>query len=1188
MAITLDIYTVGGLPYISQALKGIVLIIGDSTYHTILRVTILWGLTLATIIALSRKNIFPMSYLAFSFFLFHGFYSAKVDVNVIDTKLGQNYVVTDVPFGVALTSSMFSAVGHTLSNLIDTAFHTGTVIVYGGSNSYVSDLDYERMGYLGAIDYFAKTKQISVDELVETARRWDAYNQQCFIPYVATLDETQISNLLKEKDLFNSGKLKVPIKLLMSYDGTNWYCDEFYENMLKPKIESFVSTVSSDPTLIGFNGVTELSSHFLTAVNALTNASYSVQSLIAQSATLNALKKAVVAYSSESDEFNREVLASHLIGESEGKFKFVGKTFGEFARKVVPLFAIVLQFLIIVSSATIAFMILLPAETTKVFWNYVRLSAWVHFWYPALATFDAIMKVGAIYSIHSTLSLAGVNGLTINSIGKVLSDADMISAIGGYLALIGVPGLAWMLLKGSDYVAASIGQMVGSRLGQNISVEEGIKASTAEKVGYDLTGTVGEGFTVRSALFANPTSLAHGYGSYMAGLDTGVLQGSFYKGITDATMGAGAGTATYNAHGGSIDGLMRTGALTQGVRAFQTSGGIITQRVGLDGSVATQTFNKTFEGNLFSGQLSNAYRQVLSEKKSEAYQELQTLTSENAYSEQAGKKEFIGFENSVLNAFRDGKEYVESLGTSTQETLREMQQIRDGLQKSLGVSEDEATRITDILTAKLEGDLNFRNAFKKFSEGKMSLSNFLNLIKPVIGDQINVTKDKVAALQKTAGAMAEFSQSRGYEKAISALREITQNDSIANQIVSQYAGKEGVSVDLTRARSYIEKVASAYHKIHNYEKQEQMLSEKGGSFSVELSQAFINWYAKKEKMPVERAHEFLNNLAVNQPLELEAQFSEFAKQYADKYKIDPALVNKVTEAFKTEKIPTPQEFFKQERTEIENLRQKAGVDNKTSIELRNSYYDTEKEFTKTFETNQKTIHKGAESINTGNLRNFKDLKEAVTVHAPDGAQLINRDRASLLWDELKKEKAILYGGAGTLGASIATNLLEDKNVKDAFKEAVKFIKNHPVAGTLASAALAEGAIIVYENQKYVNDELQKIATAEKEGKVKTISSLDDLGNGEVGIIQKGNYTFEVIKEPHRWGTSADELVASAYQGADIHTYTIIAQGSEGKPMVFVMGREDADRLINEGITPGWLKIGSFEVGEGELPGYEKN
>jgi len=45
------------------------------------------------------------------------------------------------------------------------------------------------------------------------------------------------------------------------------------------------------------------------------------------------------------------------------------------------------------------------------------------------------------------LSLAGVNGLTINSIGKVLSDADMISAIGGYLALIGVPGLAWMLLK---------------------------------------------------------------------------------------------------------------------------------------------------------------------------------------------------------------------------------------------------------------------------------------------------------------------------------------------------------------------------------------------------------------------------------------------------------------------------------------------------------------------------------------------------------------------------------------------------------------------------------------------------------------------------------------------------------------------------------------------------------------------
>jgi len=87
---TLDVYTVGGLPWISQALKGIVLILGDSAYHTALKVTLLWAMVIGTIMAIRKTSIYPLSHLIISFFLFHGFYTAKIDVNVIDTKLGQN------------------------------------------------------------------------------------------------------------------------------------------------------------------------------------------------------------------------------------------------------------------------------------------------------------------------------------------------------------------------------------------------------------------------------------------------------------------------------------------------------------------------------------------------------------------------------------------------------------------------------------------------------------------------------------------------------------------------------------------------------------------------------------------------------------------------------------------------------------------------------------------------------------------------------------------------------------------------------------------------------------------------------------------------------------------------------------------------------------------------------------------
>jgi len=1172
---TLDVYTVGGLPWITQALKGIVLIIGDSAYHTALRVTLLWAIVIGTITAIRRAHIFPLSHLIVSFFLFHGFYSAKVDVNVIDTKLGQNYVVTDVPFGVGVVTSMFSMLGHTLSNLIDTAFHTGTVIVYGVNNSYVSDIDYEKTGYLGTIDYFTRVKSIAFGD-PETYQRVEAYVKQCFIPYVSTLSESELNTILKEKDLYGSGRLEVPINLIMKYDGQSWYCKDFYQNMLVPKVNDFLSNAISTPSLIGFASSGELQK-YKTVINALTNASYSVTSAVSQPAVINAIKTALIAYSSDSDEFNRQVLSSYLVGEAEGKFQLMAKSIGDLAKDLIPSLAIAMQFLIIVASSTIALLFLLP-QALNAFWRYVKLSAWVYFWSPALATLDALTKVGIIYKMHSILLLTNTNGLTIASVGKALSEADNIAAIGGYLAL-SVPGIAWLLLQGSEYVVASLAQGIMGRATQGVTTEEMVKASTAEKVGYEATGTIGEGFRVRSALFANPTSMAHAFGSAVAGASSAVLQGSYLGGITDTAMGAGAGMATYKAHGGSISAMMETGALTKGVRAYSTDTGILYQKPNIDGIPASQNLEAKYGGNLFSAQLTDSYRKALSERLSETYQQLRTLTTESTQTLQAGYREFSKFTDAVINQYQDGAKYSQLLETSESRSLKEMRQIRDNIARALDISNEDATQITKGLIARLSFDANFRKAFgEAIRSGKILsfIKNFVKTISPGLEDKIDVSKIDIAKLTESARELSEFSKSQGFELVLSAVTKLAKDDSIAHSFISNYQHDTGKSIDMAKLRSYSEKVASSVHKALNYSKEEQHLLERGTGFSIDRAQLFIEWYAERAELTPERAHELLNSMAKYQPLQLEALADEFSQEILDnKWELHPEQPQG--------KLPDSkfvQDFYKEKLSEIENLSKAKDVDSTLHKKLRESYETASHKFTKNFTTTRTHIDKGKSNISEKELNSFETMKSKLWELSPEEAQhLLNTSRLKLLNEYTSSgEKAAWLG-------SSAISLASSPTVWKKAAEATKWLAGKPTLGLVTAAIAAEGALIHYENQRYIETELQKMAEAEVSGKVKTITSLDDLSKGEVGVIQKGNYTFEVIKEPARFGLSPQQAIAAAH-GADISTYTVVAKGPDSKPQVFVLSREEADRLINEGRTPGWIEIGGIHIGSDSLPGYK--
>ena len=125
---TFDVYTVGGIEYLSQVFRGIILIVGDSTWETFTKIFITAGIITAALIFLktSKFTDFVVWFLS-AFFAFGLFVGVKANVNIIDTQYEQEYLVSDVPLGPVILTSLFSSASYELTNLLGNVFHTGTV-----------------------------------------------------------------------------------------------------------------------------------------------------------------------------------------------------------------------------------------------------------------------------------------------------------------------------------------------------------------------------------------------------------------------------------------------------------------------------------------------------------------------------------------------------------------------------------------------------------------------------------------------------------------------------------------------------------------------------------------------------------------------------------------------------------------------------------------------------------------------------------------------------------------------------------------------------------------------------------------------------------------------------------------------------------------------------------------------------
>jgi len=131
-----DIYTIGGIEFLSQVYKGVIMILGNDTYHTMLRMVGFLAVVGASIALVARQSFRQIGEKLFLIILILGpCIGLKHDIIIHDKKFDMVYDIEGAPYIPAFLHSVLSTASLELTETMEMMFHTGTVNVYNAAGS---------------------------------------------------------------------------------------------------------------------------------------------------------------------------------------------------------------------------------------------------------------------------------------------------------------------------------------------------------------------------------------------------------------------------------------------------------------------------------------------------------------------------------------------------------------------------------------------------------------------------------------------------------------------------------------------------------------------------------------------------------------------------------------------------------------------------------------------------------------------------------------------------------------------------------------------------------------------------------------------------------------------------------------------------------------------------------------------
>lgn len=829
---TLDVYTVGGIDFLIQVFRAIVLILGDNTWKTMIMITFVYAAFIAFLIGL-RKNTYPIWWIVATFFAFHLMFTAKININLIDTKLGKNYVIQGVPFGIGLTTSILSSVSKFFTDMIDATFHTGITYIYGGQtkNSYPQALDFSTNNYAGVYEYFDRLRKLNIDKYLSPDKREiiNTYFTQCLFLDMASWSSNDIAKLQFSPDVINQDLLRVKNNLLMSYKGQTFYCINFYDNYAKKALTDFVKLISNNTSLLAImRDKAALKQSMSSVVNAFTGGNQNFAQIVGNAAVREALKNAYIDVASSSQTLSQDVILGYMKGEAEGRLMLLAKSFFMASAEWIPMLNNVLQFVLIGIMPLMAAVILIPGMLSLLKKFFIT-TTWVYLWLPVFALVDGIHKTAAIAqaqnyvsTLYSTLPFGIGTGwntsvaLSIASAGNLYEITDDMKALAGFLSFF-VPGIAWMVLTASDHVISGFGSRIASQMGSVSTPETITRAITAETIGMKLSdGEIGHGLAVRQAVWGNAYSMAQSYATNKFG--TGNVKDIYKSSMYNTAKNTGLGSNMYDMFDGDTDNIKSWGA--------------------------SSAPKELMEGLTVNGKISSAIQRTADE----AYSKTVSKAMNDVW--QAGEKytESKQFSDSIMyatsKAWGKSDSYITSKYSKYSDVIETFKGVENSISKSFGFSDKESAAVANELFA--EGGIN-SSLLKKASLGDKKALNMLRNIFSKAGVKLGdrVSDKNLQEWAKTVEAKYGSSISSGdtFKKLVQMENDFKHDEQAKKELNYAVKGEEGTKINWNEDLSWAQNVSNTISKVQTVQQKLSELKSNAANYEMQYGHRLLKFVA---------------------------------------------------------------------------------------------------------------------------------------------------------------------------------------------------------------------------------------------------------------------------------------------------------------------------------------------------------
>jgi len=494
-----EIYTYGNGEFLAMIFNGVVALIGDSNFTTLMRLASIFGLMWISIKAALYRGPVEWTYLIWFILIYGVLFVPKVDVVIVD-RLDSSHtrVVANVPWGLGTFAGTTARIGDWFTRGIEAVM------------SQPDDLKYQRNGVV-----FGSTLVEAASQYEITDGRFSAnmseFMRQCVF-YDVLLRRYTWPDILEAEDTWDFIRTNTATTsrafAYTASDGARSIipCRTGAQGVLTADWNTEIDRaqrlygVRFNPHLSMTDAAAKLMADIPVSYDYLAGISSSGGDIIRANMMANLFRRSFGNAAAAADA--SAAAQDFALAQAERQQLQTYQVMGKLAAKLLPMLKNIYEGLLYGMFPFLFLVFMLPIGV-KIFLAYLKNIVWLQLWAPLYAILNLLMTLGAQKYTTAAAAQLGGQALSLATHSGLAFVNTETAVIAGYIGL-SIPLIAYGLVSGGQMALSQLAAQVGA-----VAQVAANQASAATSTGNINLATLG---AYNTGMFKNDTNALTNYG----------------------------------------------------------------------------------------------------------------------------------------------------------------------------------------------------------------------------------------------------------------------------------------------------------------------------------------------------------------------------------------------------------------------------------------------------------------------------------------------------------------------------------------------------------------------------------------------------------------------------------------------------------------------------------------------------